>query len=290
MSVKRTARMTTYMPTTDPYPISFADAVVLPDPDPVIVDISHWQDGIKDVEKMVANAHGVILRAGSIDNVSGKCYVDHDFHENASKLEGRLPIGAYWYYRPNHDPLEQAGKFCEYMAPHGFGLNIPPVADVECNPNWDDKYDFARWLQKFLVRVEVLSGVRPMIYTRGYWWNNNLGNPAWAGDYELHIARYTNLPKPWGNGIAETDKFRPAPWDTWKLWQWSADGNMRGAEFGVGSNSIDVNRFNGTLSEFYRWCNWKQDVPEPPTPPVEPSGCCNAVLDKAIELLQGLKK
>jgi len=267
--------MTTLTPfaTTETYPQSFANATELPDPEPIILDISHWQKKILDVEKMVSNAHGVILRAGSVDNVTGQSYIDHDYYENVDKLDGLLPLGAYWYYIPNHDPLKQAEDFCELMTLHDF--HIPPVADVECNPNWNSKYNFARWLYKFLTRVEALTGVRPMIYTRGYFWNDNLGDPAWAGDYDLIIARYTSYLKPWGNRN-ETDKYRPAPWDTWKLWQWSADGNMMGSHFGVGSNSIDMNRFNGTLADFYAWCNWQQE-PEPEPEPTQPCGCCDVL-------------
>ena len=35
------------------------------------------------------------------------------------------------------------------------------------------------------------------------------------------------------------------PWDEYDYWQWSADGNNRGYEFGVESDDIDLNRKNG---------------------------------------------
>jgi len=112
----------------------------------------------------------------------------------------------------------------------------------------------------------------PLIYTRGTFWNPNVGNPIWASDYLLWAARYSNtLTGPWSDG-----RYRPLPWNMWAFWQWSADKNGRGAEFGAESRDIDLNRFNGSLSEFYRWCGWQQDEPEPEPKP-EPCGCCEAV-------------
>lgn len=241
----------------------FADAAEVP---VCVPDLSYWQKKILDKEKFLANAHGAILRVGSVDKITGKCYTDYDFHENAKKLQGHLPLGGYWYYRPDKDPIMQADYFCEQMEPYEW--HIPPDKDVENNDGGVSMYDFQRWLYKFHCRIEYNTGKVPMDYTRGYFWNDNVGNPEWAGKNDLHIARYTDLPMPWGNivgGKAEPAKLRPYPWKTWRLWQWSADGNMQGPRFGVGSNSIDLNRYNGTLSEFYAWCNWHQE----PVPPVD---------------------
>ena len=267
--------MTTIHPTSDNYPYSFADATEVP---ACIPDVSHWQGDIDANKFIAAGAHGVIIRAGSCNNTTGVCYTDYQLDDNIIKFEERLPIGFYWYYRPNHDPIKQADEFCYYIA--DFGI-IPPVCDFECNPNNDNQEDVARWLYKFLLRLEANTGIRPLIYTRAEFWNRTVGDPEWAHEYELWIARYTSLPLPWGNP-GDPSYLTPTSWQTWHLWQWSADGNGRGAEFGCESADIDLNRFNGSLSEFYRWCGWKQEPP-PPDDPEEPCKCCD-VLKKIYEL------
>jgi GH25 family lysozyme M1 (1,4-beta-N-acetylmuramidase) len=69
---------------------------------------------------------------------------------------------------------------------------------------------------------------------------------------ELWIARYTSKGKPWGNILPWPDspRIKPRDYDDWDFWQWSADGNGRGAEFGASSRSIDLNYFNGDQVAF----------------------------------------
>ena len=57
--------------------------------------------------------------------------------------------------------------------------------------------------------------------------------------------------------------FNPLPsnFDTWVFWQFSADGNGRGPEFGASSKSIDLNYFNGDLAAFNAY------IGEPPQNP-----------------------
>ena len=42
-----------------------------------------------------------------------------------------------------------------------------------------------------------------------------------------------------------------------------------GDYYGVSSNSVDVNKFNGTLREMYTYFGW-DEIPEQPVDPVEP--------------------
>jgi len=267
--------MTTIHPTSDNYPYSFADATEVPVRVP---DVSHWQGDI-DADKFIsAGAHGVIIRAGFAGSAGGS-HEDSKFKINAAKFQGKIPMGAYWYYRPEVDAVDQADKFCSLMK--RFDLHIPPVADVESNTQGFYPASFTQKLHAFLLRVQVAHGIKPTIYTRASFWNPCLGDPPWAGDYDLWIARYATLPKPWGNP-GDPSWTTPSSWDTWRLWQWSADGNGRGAEFGAESDDIDLNRYNGSLDQFYQWCGWKQEPP-PPDDPEEPCKCCD-VLRKIYEL------
>ncbi len=257
--------------------------VEVPDVPVCVPDISVYQGDVDPLKFIQAGAHGVIIRAGSITNLTGVLYEDDQFQNNINKFAGELPMGAYWYYRVNHDPIKQAEYFADLLDRNEW--DIPPTADVEVNPNADSAYDFGRWLKRFVDRLEELTDWRVMIYTRGYFWNDNVyGDTShWANGHFLWVARYTTLPKPWGN-LYDADKLRPFDWDTWWLWQHSADNppNYRGPEFGAESSCIDLNRFNGTLAEFYQWCNWNQEPEEPEEPPVVDT-CCDkfkAFLDK----------
>jgi lysozyme len=257
----------TIFPTTEVYPYTLVDATEVP---VCVPDISTWQGDVDADKFIAAGAHGVIMRAGAV-SAAGSCYTDYQFEANAAKFDGRLPMGAYWFYRPEHDPVVQAEYFANLL--DGYVWHIPPVVDVEYNTTGVSVVNFQNWLYKFLLRLEALDFQVPMIYTRGTFWNPNVGNPAYAPNYSLWVARYsTYLIGPWSDG-----NYRPLPWQDWLLWQWSADGNRRGAEFGVQSADIDLNRFNGSLPDFYAWCNWNQEPP--PEPPEEPCDCLQHVID-----------
>jgi GH25 family lysozyme M1 (1,4-beta-N-acetylmuramidase) len=263
----------TIFPATEVYPYTLVDATEVP---VCVPDISTWQ-GEVDADKFIAaGAHGVIVRAGSIDNISGVCYTDYQYDANIERFSGKIPMGAYWYYRPNHDPLKQADYFSVILRSNDW--HIAPVADVECNPNNNTQYQVQGWLYKFISRLadNLPDSEWPMIYTSGSLWNTIVGDYSWASAYDLWVARYTSLPKPWGNP-GDQSWLRPLPWNDWRLWQWSANGNGRGHEFGAESYDIDLNRYNGSLSDFYAWCNWNQEPP--PEPPEEPCDCLQHVID-----------
>jgi GH25 family lysozyme M1 (1,4-beta-N-acetylmuramidase) len=221
-----------------------------------IVDISRWQGDIDKQKFLDAGALGVIIRAGSI-NVNP--YADFQFANNVEKFNGEIPCGYYWYFRPEFIALTQANYLGNLLK--NAQVDLPVFADVESNNSFVSMGTFQNRLSEFLTILENSFGLEVGIYTRGEFWNTNLGNPSWAGNYKLWIARYNNsLDHPWGDGF-----YRPRPWSDWWLWQYSADGNGRGAEFGAESPDIDINRYNGTLEEFYADANWNQE--KPPTKP-----------------------
>ena len=223
-----------------------------------IVDVSHWQGDI-DAQKMVSKAIGMYIRAGSIDNNSGICYEDYRLRENCTKFSENIPCGYYWYFRPNHDGFKQGEYFATLIK--NASINLPPMVDVE-TPNTPWTQSYKKQLGEFLVIVDKhLPKTSCGIYTRGYYWNDFVEPTLWD-DLSLRplwVARYNNIAThPWDNN--PNSKLRLRPWNDYELWQWSA--NSCGAEFGVESNFIDLNRFNGTLEEFYRFANWNQPAPE----------------------------
>src|SRR3990170_4698978 len=219
------------------------------------VDVSHWQ-AKRDVVPVVhmdwekckqAGAQFAYIRAGSITAISGELYEDFEFRYNSEVAPQLLPTGYYWYFRPNHNPIAQANFFIELiMSTH---YKLPPWVDVEVDGGLSlDGVANQLWI--FIDRM-IYYLEPPVIYTRGWWWNDNVASRSLWGSLDLAIARYVNLPEPWGNP-GDQDKLRPRDWTEWLFWQWSADRppNGRGAEFGAQSNSIDLDYYNGSQDDF----------------------------------------
>jgi hypothetical protein len=102
-----------------------------------------------------------------------------------------------------------------------------------------------------------------MIYTGAWWWDGNVMPADKWSSYPLHVANYTSAAQP----------YMPRDWDEWDVWQWSADGNGKGHEYGADSHDIDLNRMK---IEF-----WNKHIEIEPDPEPEPS--------KVITLQQSLR-
>lgn len=202
-------------------------------------DISHHQ-GLMDWMKFSdAGAEFVFIRAGSINYITGVPYTDYQFEVNATAAPHFVEhLGYYWYFRANQDPLLQADYFCnliEYKE-----QNLAPIIDVEAT-NGVSPYVLTTRAKSFIDRIEARMSVKPIIYTRASFWNPYTTQPSWALLHELWVARYNgSLTGPWSDG-----NYIPYPWgpsqDGWEYWQFSADGNGRGEEFGAESDDVDLN-------------------------------------------------
>ena len=77
------------------------------------------------------------------------------------------------------------------------------------------------------------------IYSRAMLWNSLAGDNSPFKRFLCWVARYhSTITHPWNLWPAG----HMQPWDEYDYWQWSADGNNRGYEFGVDSDDIDLNR------------------------------------------------
>ncbi len=231
-----------------------------------ILDISHWQGEIKASKLLKAGALGMYIKAGGVNKYNGANYADTRFRENAEKFSKHIPCGCYYFFYPHIDGVKQAKYFCRLLT--SVEWNLPPAVDVESNPRHVSQARFQRELKQFVDIVEEEFNRKCVIYTRGWFWNDQVGQPAWAKEHKLWIARYgENLQHPWNNN--PDTKLRPRPWTDFWMWQYSADGNMRGEEFGAtGSKSIDINKANMTKEEFYAFANWTEGE-QPALPPEE---------------------
>ncbi len=225
------------------------------------IDVSKWQ-GVMDWQKAaLAGAKFAFIRAGSINNVTGECYTDYQFERNAELAPEYMPIGFYWYFRPNHDPLKQADYLCNLM--DGKSWVLPAVEDLETSGSLSAA-KVTESAAEFALRIYQNLDLLPLLYSRAYWMNRNTVPDDFMKLLDLFIARYTFKGKPWGNILPYPDLpgFKPRDYDTWKFWQFSADGNGRGAEFGAKSKAIDIDYFNGDQVAFDEYIG-----EEPPPPP-----------------------
>lgn len=213
------------------------------------VDVSKWQGEMDWYRCREAGARFAYIRAGSITSTSGTCYPDDQFERNASLAPEYLPVGFYWFFRAKHDVIRQAEYFCNLIK--GKRFILPPVIDCEdfegCTPEESRLavVNFVRAVYRRLARW-------PMIYTRAELWNRSTLGDDLIKTLDLWIARYTSKALPWGNP-GDSEKVKPRDWTTWRLWQFSADGNGKGGQFGAKSDSIDLDHFNGDEIDFLLW-------------------------------------
>lgn len=185
------------------------------------IDVSLYQ-GVIDWAKVSTQKAFAFIKATQGNNI-----VDPKFDMNwANAKAAGVPRGGYHYYKFNIDPTAQANLFCSKLLPDKGEL--PPVVDVEDTTAPAD----ATKLKQFIDLVTVRLGVRPVVYTGTWFWNNaRWGGPVtWAKDYDLWIAFYSAVSAP----------VIPSDWATWKYWQYSSTGRVAGI-----NGNVDLNRTNG---------------------------------------------
>jgi hypothetical protein len=189
-----------------------------------------------------AGAKFAFIRAGSCTNVGGYLYTDDQFERNANLAPDFFPVGFYWYFRPQHDPIKQADYFVDLI--RDKRAKLPPVMDLE-NAGGLNPSEVTGSAVRFAARIYQRMSVWPILYSRAEWLNKNTLPATQWSVMDLFIARYNPLlDHPWSDGNCI-----PRDWKVWKFWQISAR-NGRGAEFGAESASIDQVIFNGNEQDF----------------------------------------
>jgi len=224
------------------------------------IDVSLWQDDNSTARKMdFAKAFENDARFVFI-KVSERGGMDEDFLFNWSSAKAAgLLRGGYHFLRWDLSGLLQARIFCDLLKDDPGEL--PPVADFEA-PIKDGKYPSNALLEQFLVEVENILGLRPMIYTSPGFWNSygkikgtSSFDPKWSY-WPLWIAHYTKAEAP----------TVPLPWKTWNFWQHGV--YAEGLAYGAESKGIDKNWFNGSLQELHQFAGTSGETPaETPTLP-----------------------
>ena len=186
------------------------------------IDVSHFQGEIDWQQVKASGIHFAYAKA-----TEGLTYIDPNYHQNAAgaAAEG-VTFGAYHFYRPDKDPIDQAEHFLNVIATTKGSL--PPAIDVEVMP--PNGVNIAQDVATFATYVKAQTGCTPVIYASLNFWDRELRSdigiyPLWLADYADHV----KLPK----GAT-----------SWQFWQVSNMGSVPGI-----MGSVDLDKFAGSSTD-----------------------------------------
>ena len=185
------------------------------------IDASHYQGVIQweVVEELFTFAF--------VKATEGESYIDPRLADNLRSLaKTDLAYGAYHFFLPSVEPLNQARHFLKSIEP--YTPSLPPVLDVEVAPPGGDIASFQSSIQAWLDQVQQHTGCQPIIYTSRSFWNQYLegrfnGYPLWVSDYTSEEGRLASIP--------------------WSFWQFTDKSRIDGV-----SGPVDQSRFRGDES------------------------------------------
>ena len=219
------------------------------------IDVSYWNSGIDWPKVRATGQRYVFAKASEADS-----YKDPTLDDNwvGAKSAGVLR-GAYHFFRCGVDPERQAKNYIDYLKSLNDDGELPPVLDLEVSdgvPNHKIIPSVKTWLDL----VEAAFGKKPIIYSGFYFLKDSFsvaggGPPSWAKDYPLWIAQYPNQ---YVDGMSPS---LPPGWFKWTFWQYSEKGKING----INAN-VDLNVFNGSLEELYKFAGANIITEEPKTP------------------------
>jgi GH25 family lysozyme M1 (1,4-beta-N-acetylmuramidase) len=149
---------------------------------------------------------------------------------------------AYHFARPDGSATEQANRFLDTVNYQNDGTSMPPVLDMEANPDGATCYGLdhgqtKKWIEDFVGVVKERTQREAIIYTSPGFWQECTGNSAAFTANPLWIAE-------WGVDQPSTI----GGWSQYTFWQYSDSGEVGGV-----NGPVDVNRFNGTASELEKF-------------------------------------
>jgi lysozyme len=186
-------------------------------------DVSEYQGKINwEATKSVEDTFQ--LKFVFIRATAGKDKVDSRFNQNwKNAKENGLIRGAYHYYRPNENSIQQATNFIKTVKLQKG--DFPPVLDIENLPKTQSIDSLKVGLKRWLTKVEDHYNVKPIIYSGESYYKDFLDDEF--DGYTFWIANY--------NFFLEDIK------DHWTIWQFTEKGTVPGIE-----GPVDINIYNGT--------------------------------------------
>ena len=190
------------------------------------LDVSEFQGEID------WNSVGIIENNYPIEFVfiratAGNDRIDEKFNDNWLGAKKRKIIrGAYHYYRPNENSLEQASLYIKTV--HFQKGDLPPVLDIEKLPQGQSLDSLKVGLKRWLKAVEAHYKVKPIIYTGEKYYDDFL-KKDFSG-YLFWIANY--------------NFYREKIGEDWLFWQFTEKATVPGIK-----GNVDVNIYNGDFEQ-----------------------------------------
>lgn len=190
------------------------------------LDVSEFQESIDwTLVKKIENDYPVefvFIRA-----TAGNDREDRRFRDNWLGAKNNNKIrGAYHYYRPNENSLEQAELFIKTVQLQKGDL--PPVLDIEKLPKNQSLTNMKLGLNRWLKAVEAHYKVKPIIYTSEKYYDDFL-KEEFSG-YLFWIANYNS--------------YREKIGSDWLFWQFTEKASVSGIK-----GNVDVNIYNGDVEQ-----------------------------------------
>jgi len=200
---------------------------------PKILDISESNGEIDTARMKTADVSAVIVRAshGATPDAQAVAYV-------TQLRAASIAVPAVYH---DYDPALPWAVQYDALAGVMDAVGIERAAVRLSGPMTAAALTGARAMLDELVEDFPLPfPYRHLIFTDADAWQS-LGSPAWGAQYELWLMEETAAPVP----------DVPAPWKSWKLWQYTATAG--GAANGVESTYVGISRFNGSSLQFEGW-------------------------------------
>lgn len=157
----------------------------------------------------------------------GKDRKDRQFKRNwLGAKENKMIRGAYHYYRPNENSIQQAELFIQTVTLQKGDL--PPILDIEKLPKNQSVDSLKVGLKRWLRMVESHYKVKPIIYTGEKYYDDFLKEEF--SDYLFWIANYNFY----------REKIDP----NWLFWQFTEKASVPGIK-----GNVDINIYNGDLQQ-----------------------------------------
>lgn len=190
------------------------------------IDVSEYQGAI-DWSKVNAVEEQFPIQFVFVRATVGNDRVDKAFDVNWLGAKDKNIIrGAYHYYRPNENSLEQAALFIKTVRLSKG--DFPPVLDIEKLPKNQSVARLKIGLRRWLEAIEAHYKVKPIIYTGEKYYDDFLKEEF--SDYLFWIANY--------------NFYRERIEDNWLFWQFTEKGTVLGIE-----GNVDLNIYNGDFQQ-----------------------------------------
>jgi len=221
------------------------------------IDISRYQPEVNWPQVKSSGVSFAYIKATEGTTITDPMFANHWPNAHTAGILR----GAYHFFRPGEDPVAQAQCFVNTLGA-GSG-DLPPALDLEVSGTRASAPMLAASItdiQTWLMTVERLLGVRPVIYTNLDSWGRVVqllgGNaPDWISRYPLWAAswvyHYTDGDQP----------TYPPGWSQWAFWQFDSPDKPNGTPLvsvaGI-PGGVDLNLFHGNEAALRAWGSGRQ--------------------------------